>query len=146
MLVIINALLREILLISELLEHFQNLRLSGDMIFPNNKSFILANWVMKLEPPVFSYIGRRVTSIRISVKDPSQDVGGITRNKLRQREITLQNFLIELGGVWVFKRQVTANHGIKNNTTTPDIYLGRNVVVACYHFRCSITRRSTCSF
>jgi len=36
MFVIINALLRKILFVAELLEHLENLRLSWDVIFANN--------------------------------------------------------------------------------------------------------------
>ena len=69
MFVIINALLRKILFVAELLEHLENLRLSWDVIFPNNQALILANRLVKFEPSVFSDVLGSVTSVRVCIKD-----------------------------------------------------------------------------
>lgn len=123
MLVIINALLCKIWLVAELLEHFQNLGLSRYVVFSDDQALVFADGLMNLEPPMLSDICSVISGLRVSVKYLPKKIRGFVRNELGQTKVTLQNLLVQLGSVRVFKRQVPADHGIKDNTTTPNIYL-----------------------
>lgn len=55
-----------------------------------------------------------------------------------------QNFLVEVRGVWVLKRQVAADEGVEDNAAAPDVDLRTQVTLACYHFGRGVARRPAC--
>ncbi len=51
-----------------------------------------------------------------------------------------------MGGIAVLKRQITTDHGKKDDSTGPNIDFKPIILFTGYHFRGGITGRSTCSF
>ena len=55
-------------------------------------------------------------------------------------EFSGQDLFVKLGGVWVLKRQETANQSEHDNPTAPYVYICSKIFLARNHFWSSITR------
>lgn len=69
MLIVINALLSIVRLKAKLLNHLQDLWLSRNIVLADDKAFILAYWLVLLEPSVLSDVTLGVASIRVCVQN-----------------------------------------------------------------------------
>lgn len=82
----------------------------------------------------------------IRVQDFRDQVFAVVAQKLRKREVGLQDFLIELLGILVFKGEISTDHGEKNDAAAPQISPETKVSFTFDHLRRSITRTSTGCF
>ena len=95
-------------------------------------------------PCVFSNVANLISFLRICIEHLRQQVLCIFRQELWYFKVAIENFLVQISRIWIFKWQVAADKGVKNYTTAPDVNLRSKVSFACYHLRRSIARTSTC--
>ena len=60
--------------------------------------------------------------------------------------ITVQDLLVQLAGIRVFERKITASHSIQNDTTAPNIRVKAVVLLSSDHLWGSIARTSAGCF
>ena len=86
-----------------------------------------------------------VSLLWVGIKDASDDVLALSRQELRQGVFGSHDLLVEVRSLWVFERQVTADHRVKDNATAPNISFETVVSFACNHFwRCVARRTAGC--
>jgi len=112
MLVVVEAFLGIVCFKTKLLKHVNYFRLYWYNILANNKSLVSADWLIEVEPFVFSYISTRVSSVWVSVQYLLNQLLSNFRNKRRNFVISSENFFVKLGCIWVFKGQIPTNHGV----------------------------------
>ena len=57
--------------------------------------------------------------------------------------MALENLLIQMGRLILFKGQVAAYHGVEGDATRPDIDRVADVLAALNHFRCRVAGAAT---
>lgn len=86
------------------------------------------------------------SSFGICVQDFANEVLAVWGEKLWHLVVGTHDFLVQIGGFGVLEGKITSNHGIKDNSTTPDIRLKTMISFACDHLRSSIAWGTTGSF
>jgi hypothetical protein len=145
----LRLLLPEVVL---LLQQVQDLPIHWDLVHSNDdsltkssvKALVALYWHL-IEPSMFPDITDGVPPVRISAENTLEQVSSFFRHKLGNLEISLQDLLIQLGCVRVFKGQVSTDECEHDDSTTPDIHIGAQVPLARNHLRSSIAGTSTCS-
>ena len=56
-------------------------------------------------------------------KDFAENIAGILREELRNGVVSIEDFLVQIRRFLILERQIAAEHGIQNDTATPDIRL-----------------------
>jgi len=59
--------------------------------------------------------------------------------------LAIQYFLVQFVCVWIFKREVSAEHSVQDNATGPDVNFQPVVVLASYHFWSCVARTAASS-
>ena len=100
----------------------------------------------RVVPLSLSYLRYFVTSLGVNVKNTLQHFPRVRCQNSGQLKVPRHYFFVEFIGVGVFKRQIPAQHGIKNDTTRPYVNIQTLVSFTSDHLGCSVTRRPTGSF
>ena len=84
--------------------------------------------------------------IRVGVKDLLKQVAAIVTDELRNGVLGIQDLFVQNIGFRVFKWQITANHGVENDSTRPNVSGQPMVVLSSDHLGRSIARTTASSF
>jgi hypothetical protein len=136
--VVVDALSRIVRLEAKLLQHLKNLRGCRDSVLANDQSLVLAHWLPELEPAVLADLGFGIAEFRVCVEHFRDHVCCIRGNKVRQSILAFEDLLVESRSVWVFERQISTDHSIKDDATTPDVNLSAMVLESLYHLGGSV--------
>jgi len=90
-------------------------------------------WLRKLVPGMLLHAFYVYSLLRVRHKDLRYEVFRFRRKELGKRILSSENLLIKVAGLLVFKRQVSAEHSIKDDTARPDIRLQAVILVASDH-------------
>ena len=82
---------------------------------------ILIFWLVKLVPWMLLKSLNIDTFGGIGHENLLNDVLGIVREELWKRVISIHDLLVQVGCLLILKWQVPAEHGIQNDTTTPNV-------------------------
>ncbi len=93
-----------------------------------------------MRPDVFDSEAR----LGVSIQNFLDQVLAARRDEARDQVVTVQYLFIQSISVWVFKRQVTAGHGIKDDAAAPHIRVKAIVSLASYHLWSCIARTPAC--
>jgi len=97
-------------------------------------------------PLVSANVSDHESLLWVSVEDLSDEVFSRLRDDTWDQVIAVQDLLVELACVWVFERKVPTSHGVKDDTTAPNIRVKAMVLLTGDHFWSGIARTSTSSF
>ena len=61
--------------------------------------------------------------LRISVQNPTDQVLALTGEELGKRVVSTHDLLVEVARLRIFKRQITADHGVEDDARRPDVRL-----------------------
>ena len=114
-------------------------------IFANDDSFHFNRLNLSV-PLVSADVIYQESLLRICVQHFPDQVFRCFRNYPRDQVVAVQDLLVQLACVWVFEREVTASHGIEDDTTTPNVRIETVVLFASDHFRSCVAWTSTGSF
>ena len=67
----------------------------------------------------------------------------IGTQELWNLEFSAKDLFVQIGCIWIFKRQVSTNKRIKDDTTAPDVNLGSKIALACNHLRSCVAWGAT---
>lgn len=85
-------------------------------------------------------------SVRICCQKSLNQLPSKGWHKLWNSILASSNFLVKIGRIWVFKRQIPTNHCKEYDPTRPNIRIKSLVFFPSNHFRRRVTGRSTCGF
>ena len=85
-------------------------------------------------------------SIWVGVQNFADEVLALGGQKLRHLVIGAHDLFVEVRRLWVFEGQVTGNHGIENNSGTPDVCLKSVIPFPSDHLREQTERIRTYEF
>ena len=117
-----------------------------DRVRSDNDSRVVLDIFDLPEPRVRSDITSRESFIRVGVKDLLEQVAAIVTDELRNGVLGIQDLFVQNIGFRVFKWQITANHGVENDSTRPNVCGQPMVVLPGDHLGRSIARTATRSF
>lgn len=86
------------------------------------------------------------SGVWIRVQDKLDKISASFGNEARKEIVAGENLLVEFACIRVFKGEVTASHGVENNSARPDVSVQAVVSLASYHLRSRVARRTTSSF
>lgn len=70
----------------------------------------------------------------------------MARQEFRESVVGSHDLFVEVGGLGIFKRKVSAHHGVEYHTTAPNVCLKPVISLASNHLWGSIARGSTSCF
>ena len=88
-----------------------------DRVRSDNDSRVVLDIFDLPEPRVRSDITSSESFIRVGVKDLLKQVAAIVTDELRNGVLGIQDLFVQNIGFRVFKWQITANHGVENDST-----------------------------
>lgn len=75
-----------------------------------------------LEPRVSLDLFDSVAAVWVGVQDVFEEVFGFRRYEFGRLVLAIQYFFVKLCSVWVFERQIPADHREQDHTTAPDVH------------------------
>ena len=126
----------EVVLIKQFIE---KLVLNWHLLLTWEKSHISISVFHLQRPSVISNVVDGKSSLWISIKDSSNEVFALSAQELGKSILGSHDLLVQIGGLWILERQVTAHHGIKHNATAPNISFEPMIPFSGDHFGCCIT-------
>lgn len=105
--------------------------IGGHAIFPR---------VRLSEPDVLAYLARAYAVTRVLYQQLCYEILSFGRDEVRHRVFTLQDLLVQLGSVAIFKRQETTYQCVQDDAAAPGVNLNAVVILASYHLWSRVTR------
>lgn len=90
-------------------------------------------WSMQLVPRMLSDSLNVYTLTGICNENTSNHVFGLIREKVRRLILSIKYLFIKIGRPLILKRKVPAEHGVQDDTTTPEVTHQSVVVFASDH-------------
>ena len=115
-------------------------------VLPHDYSPGFVLWLVQRIELRLSDLMNLETSLRIYVQNCSENVSRVTRQNLWHLEVTSDDLFVKFVRIRVFKRKISAQHSVENDSARPYVNIQTLVSFSSNHLRCSITRRSTSSF
>ena len=121
---------------SKLFQHIQNVLFYVNIGIPDINAPNLLSILRFIfpEPIMLTNLINCVSLFRICVQTLMKQILSQRSHKIRNFKFSCKNLLIELGGVWIFKRKVSTNHSVENNPGTPNVNTRRLIFLSCNHF------------
>ena len=91
-------------------------------------------------------VGHNETLRRVSVQNLSDQVFGCLGYHSWDQIITVEDLFVELARIRVFKRKISASHGVEDDATAPNIRVKAVVFLSSNHLWSGIAGTSTCCF
>ena len=117
-----------------------------DRVLTNYDAGIIFNALALFEPDVCSNVGSSEPFCWISVQNLCDKVAAVLAYEIWDAVVSIENLFVKHICFGVFKRQVTADHRVENNTAGPDICWQAMIMFAGDHLWRSIARATACSF
>lgn len=102
--------------------------------------------LLLLEPRVSSDFFDAIPLLWVRIKYLRNKVGAVLRQELWDFVVTSQDLLVEIGCFGVLEREESANHGVQDNATAPNIWFKAEILFTSNHFWCRIARWSASGF
>lgn len=80
----------------------------------------------------------------IGVEDSSNHVFALAREELWESILSSHDFLVKVRCLWILERQISANHGVENYSTAPNVCSQSMVPLSGDHLWSCVTWRSAC--
>ena len=127
-----------------LLKHdLQLFEIDWDGVFTNYDARVVLYILDLLEPDMGTNITCFETLCRVCIKDFCNQISAVRADEIRDSVVSVQDFLVQHVSFWVFKRQISADHSVEDDTTRPDVGGQAMVVLTGDHLRRSIARTAT---
>lgn len=140
MLVCVDALEHVIFLEAELDQFIQDDSVDGDLGETDKDPSCDSRQDNCSVPSMLPNVSNSMSLLWVSVQNTAHHVSGVLRDELRDLEVATQDLLIQVARVRVFKWQVAADEGEKDDTNGPYVNMRSMVALACDHFRCGVAR------
>ena len=92
-------------------------KVDRDRILANDYARVIFDIFDLAEPTVCADVSCCEPLGRVRVENTLHEIATLIADKLRDRVVSVQDFLVEYVGLRVFEGQITADHGVKNHTT-----------------------------
>ena len=99
--------------------------------------------LLRFIPLVSADVLDAVPDFGVCLQNAPDHVFSVIARYLGNREVAVQDFLVQVGRVGVLEGQVAANQRKQNNTTRPDVDLTTVVKLTSDHFRRGVAGRPT---
>ena len=96
-----------------------------------------------LKPRMSSDFWNTITLFWISIQNFWYEMSTVLRKELWNFIVPGKNLFVQVWSFRVFKRQESADHSVKDNSTAPDVRFEPKVLFASDHFRRCIAWRAT---
>lgn len=80
-----------------------------------------------------TYLVNVYSLARVSDEYARDHVPRLVREEVRRRVLCIQDLLVQVGGLLVFEGQVSAEHGVQDDSTAPEVTHQAIVVLASDH-------------
>ena len=80
---------------------------------------------------------------RISDKDLGEDIFGLCRQELGQAVLCIHDFLVQIRRFLVFEGQISAQHGVQDHSTAPNVRFKSMIAISSNHLGSSVAGAST---
>lgn len=83
------------------------------------------------------------TGLRVSIEDLLNKVFALRGQELGHLIVSGHNLFVQIRSLWILEGKITCDHGVKDDTTRPNIGLEAVVSFTSDHFGCGVARRTT---
>ena len=94
----------------------EQLLLHRHLLFAREQSLITVPIFHLKRPGVVSDVANTIALLRVRVENTPNQVLALGTEELGHRVVSGHDFLVQIAGLWVLKRQVAADHGIEHDT------------------------------
>ena len=123
----------------------KNLRIYRHCINSNFNTFLMTLRFYKVVPGMLFNLFNSIPLLWVCLKNIVEQVFSFVWHIVWGLEVSAQNLFVQVRGVWVFKRQVTADECKQDYSAWPDIDICPVVFFSSDHLWRCVTWTSTCS-